>query len=653
MKSLPSKSALLVPVFCGLLAVGVRLPSPISPEAADPWVRGALSLQGLTTPGASGPSQTDLGITLPLVLGQNAGYLWARLTGRVGEEGPGAWIRAHAADSGRLLRVIWVCAAACAAFLAVGALQGGVWGLLAGVLVAITPTGLVGTQRLEGWALASVFGLLVLRDIPRPLAVAAWGGLLSLTPLGFLFALAGVIGGPRERRFQILMAIPLWFALVPARLMEPFDAVTGIPAGLASAGWPGWGAGPAGRALMASWTPGIGMLVLGLMAGVSLRRERDHAVALIAVLLLWTFPAAVGSRRPDGVGLVAPVAIALGVIGARAVTQRAVRGRRELGFFLASALLALGLVASAGTLRALAGRQELGQAVTSLVAREVGRAGRLVRDPNAPALPESIAAFTLPAHAQRADVYDFAWWPGWFGDFTHMLISARAVESIERDPARRPVGRALLLALQRHATKVGGVGDPVTDRSAVLLFRLTPGAPWQPGDRAAAWKEVPGAPEPARYVGDLGAFLVAHGQTQSAVGMFRIGLNWDDHNPRLWNNLGSSLLLIGEAREAAAAFESGLRVEPQSVELRYGLARAYLQAKIPGRAELELRRVLTAQPSFAAAHYEMARVAAANERWAEVVLALEGYLANEPNPSNRTQVEASLAEARRRAGSRH
>jgi hypothetical protein len=48
----------------------------------------------------------------------------------------------------------------------------------------------------------------------------------------------------------------------------------------------------------------------------------------------------------------------------------------------------------------------------------------------------------------------------------------------------------------------------------------------------------------------------------------------------------------------------------------------------------------------------MARIAAANEDWAEAARALENYLANEPNPPDRPGVEAALAEARRRAAVR-
>ena len=106
---------------------------------------------------------------------------------------------------------------------------------------------------------------------------------------------------------------------------------------------------------------------------------------------------------------------------------------------------------------------------------------------------------------------------------------------------------------------------------------------------------------------------------------------------------------MNEPKDAADAFTEGLRRNPESVELRYGLARAYLQAKIPGRAEIELRKVLAARPNFAGAHYEMARIAAAKENWGEVALALENYLAYEPNPPDRPALEAALAEARRRA----
>jgi Flp pilus assembly protein TadD len=643
---------ILPPIACALLAILLRLWLPVSPGAADPWLAGANSLQGISVPGEGGAARADLVVSVPLVVVQNAAYVIARATGRAEGVSAGAWIRAHPAAGEIFLRLMWLVAAAGAAFIAARTMRGPWWGALAGTLVALAPIGFVGTQRLEGWALASFFILIGLRPARAWIAVLSWSIALSLSPPAWIAAAAGLIVGPRDRRLPILVSIPVWFALAPARLLSPVSAVFDVPKQIAAAGWPGWGDGPAGRGLIAAWTPGAVVLALGLILWLRIRRFPEYGAALVSVAALWIVPAAVGARRPEAIGAIAPVAIVLGVLGAQEVCARARRGRTWIGAALAVALLIPSLIGAADTARALSGKRDRTEEVGRLIAREVGRDGRLARDPDAPPAPDSIACFTLPKSVDRADAWDFAWWPGWYADFTHLLIRVGTIDAIERDPDRRPIGRAMLAALSRHAERVGTIGDPATERSAVLLFRLRPGPPWDAPDRAAAWTSAPGAPEAARFVGDLAAFLSAHGRTQSAVATFRMALRWDDANPHLWNNLGSTLLSMDEPKEAAAAYLDGLRRNPGSVELRYGLARAYLQGKIPGRAEVELRKVLAMSPNFAGAHYEMARIAAANEDWAEAARALENYLANEPNPPDRAGVEAALAEARRRAAIR-
>ncbi len=594
----------------------------------------------------------DLVVSIPLVVVQNVAYVTARTTGRAEGVSAGAWIRAHPVAGEIFLRLLWLCAAAGAAFLAARTMRGPRWGALAGILVALAPIGLVGTQRLEGWALASFFILIGLRPARGWVAALSWSIALSLSPLSWIAATAGLITGPRARRLPILVSLPIWIALAPARLLSPVSALLAVPKQIAAAGWPGWGDGPVGHGLIAGWTPGVVILALGLLLWLRIRRVPEYAAALVSVAALWIVPASIGARRPEAVGLIAPVAVVLGVFGAEEVCARARRGRVWIGAALAVGLLTPSLIGAAGTVRALTGKRDRTQEIGRLIAREVGRDGRLARDPDAPAPPDSIACFTIPKSADRADAWDFAWWPGWYSDFTHLLIRAGTIEAIERDPDGRPIGQGMLAALSMHAERVGTIGDPVTEGSAILLFRLRPGPPWEASDRAAAWKSAPAASEAARFVGDLAAFQSGHGRMQSAVATFRLALKWDDANPHLWNNLGSNLLLMNESKEAAEAFREGLRRNPESVELRYGLARAYLQGKIPGRAEVELRRVLAMRPDFAGAHYEMARIAAANEDWAGAARALENYLAYEPNPPDRAGVETALAEARRRAAIR-
>ncbi len=71
----------------------------------------------------------------------------------------------------------------------------------------------------------------------------------------------------------------------------------------------------------------------------------------------------------------------------------------------------------------------------------------LLRDPSAPALPDSIASFALPTYVERPEAWDFAYWPGWYGAFSYGLVRARTLDRIEDDPSRRPAGRSLVAVL--------------------------------------------------------------------------------------------------------------------------------------------------------------------------------------------------------------
>ena len=142
---------LALPILCAVLAIGVRLPSPPQPEAAAPWVRGALALQGLRESGDSSEPRRDLAVALPLSVGQNIGYLAAKLNG--GSQTPPrvAWIRGHETYARSLLWSFWITAAVAAALLALRVRPGG-WGLLAGIAIAVVPIGIAGTNHSDSAA---------------------------------------------------------------------------------------------------------------------------------------------------------------------------------------------------------------------------------------------------------------------------------------------------------------------------------------------------------------------------------------------------------------------------------------------------------------------------------------------------------------------
>ncbi len=276
-------------------------------------------------------------------------------------------------------------------------------------------------------------------------------------------------------------------------------------------------------------------------------------------------------------------------------------------FRLALALLLTVPVAygAAREIRGAADRRLRTERLGEIISGQMKKGELLLRDPAAPVLADSMAAFALPTYVERPEAWDFAYWPGWYGAFSYCLVRARTLDRIEEDASRRPAGRSLVAALARHADAILSLGDPATDRSALVLFRLRPGPPWTPAAVRGPWETTKGGRAEARYLADLGGFLAQHGKGNDAIEILRLALKWDDSDPKAWNNLGSTLLLMGEAKAAAETFEQGLRRDPSSIELRYNLAKAYLAGNIPGRAAIELQKVLRANPDFAPAHYDL------------------------------------------------
>jgi hypothetical protein len=611
-------------------------------------VEGALALQGLRSPHDAGEIRRDLPVTGPVALIQNIGFLGSRILGEEDGRSRIAWIRGNEQLARQSIRWIWILAGAAAAFLACR-LRPGYWGLLAGLLTAIAPVAVAGTERLADWSLASPLVLFVLTTKRTGFAALGWGALLSLTPLGFLLAVAVALFGGREDRIRLLLGLPLYLAFDPARLAEPLTAATAILPGLARAGWPGVGDGPLARLLIASWTPGA--IVLGFVAIGALAHYRDRLtkISVLAIAAIWVVPACLGAAKAAPVGFVAPLAFVLAAMGAETVQRRAVRGRIAVAAAIGLLLLTPVGKGYYDMSRIGARGQERTNQLTQLLQREVGSSGLLVHDPSVAVAVESVASFPFPTHAERPEVWDFAYWPGWYGPVTHMVLKERTLRRMESASGERPGARALLLGLARHARPVAIIGEPETDPSALLLFRLDPGPPWDPENRHERMRDLPGGPVEARFLGDYAAFLGEHDRLERAVELLRVALRWDPDSPKLWHNLGTTLLLLGEEVDAAETLTLGLQRNPGSVELRYALARAYLEGNVPGRALIELREVLARRPNFASAHYDLARAAAELRNWSLVAKALENYLELDPNPPNREEILAALEDARRLA----
>ena len=641
---------LLPPLLCAALAIAVRLPIAPQQEAAAPWFRGALALQGLRETTESGERDRNLVVAIPLSAGQNLAYLAARVVGGGRAGARVAWIRGHEEVARSLLWSFWILGATAATLLALRLRPGG-WGVLAAVAIATVPIGIAGTHRLEGWALAAplaLAGLLVTRGV---WAVLIWGALLSLTPLGFLFAALVLMGGGARERIAVLLGVPVWFALDPTRLVAPGTAIAELLHGFRVAGWPGIGDGPMLRLLLASWTPGVVAVILGMIGALGSLRNGTMRIASLASLLLWWGPAVLGAKRPDGVGLASPIALVLAAQGGKVILRRTVRGRSFLAAGLGIVLLVPLLWGARGLLDVESRRRARATEMATILATEVGHTGLLARDPATPEPPDSIRSFLFPTHAKRPEVWDFAYWPGWYGRFTHMLFLARTLESLETaSPRERPGARALVSALATHARPVRILGDPVTDGGALVLFALRQGPPWEPDNRRELWDGLSGGATEAPFLGDLAAYLAEHGEVERAMEVLRVAIRWDPSSPRLANNLGTALLMAGELPEAAEVLTEALRRSPSSVDLRHTLAVVYLEMEVPGRALNELRLVLSARPNDARSHYDFARAAAAMKKWGLAARALETYLALEPNPPDRDRVLESLDEARRLAG---
>jgi hypothetical protein len=644
-------SGFTIPIFCAVLAMAVRLPSVPSPNAAAPWCDGTRALLGTRDPVETAPFRTDLVVAIPLVVAQRAGWI---LTGHdhVANLGPVGWARKHEGFGRGVLWGMWLLAAMGCAYLAARAGGGAIWGALAGGAVALVPVGIAGTERLDPWALAAFFLIAAFLARRRWMAVACWSAVISLSPIGLPAALVTLLLGRRHDRLAVLFAIPIWFALDPLRLTNPGAAIPRYLGALVVSGWPGFGDGPLGRLLIASWSPGIIAALLVCAGGAAAlgARDRRWMAASGIALVLWIIPALVGARRPDGMGLAVPVSLASGAIGARWIAERASdRARTTVTAVLLLLWISPIVRGDFVSIHAHMAEKDRAGNLDRLLASEVGAKGLLLRDPLAPVVSDSIAVFTLPTHVDRPEAFDFAWWPGWYGSFTHALFTVRTLETLQADRTRRPASFALAVALARHARVVGTIGEPETDRSALVLYRLGGGPPWDFRDGEKTWGSVHGGGIEARFLSDLATFLGDHGHADRAVPILRVALRWDEDNPKVATALGSILLSMGEWKDAAELLEEKLRSNPSSIEMRYTLARAYIAGDVPGRAETELKRVLSARPNFAAAHYEMARAAAAAGEWAVAAAALENYLAREPDPPNRPQIEQALAEARRRA----
>lgn len=638
----------MIPFACIVLAVAVRLAAPTEPAAGEPWLRGAAALFGIPT-AESGPTETDVAVALPVGAVQHVAWLTAKIGGSADAADRAAWIRAHPASGAATLRIIWLAGAAAAAALAYTLARrtaGAAVASMAGVLTATASVGIAGTQRLDAWALAAPAACALFAARRTWIRSLLLGLALSFSPLAFLPALAAVVGGGSRERRAAALAIPFWLALDWSRLANLASIVEEVRRAFVGLGLVASIAGEPGRLLFALWGPGLGVLLLAAAGAWSLRRGGQGWAVLAGVVLYWIIPAVRGSQRPDGPGFLLPLLAVAAAQGAgMAIGAARAERRRVIATVVGLVVLVPPLLGATGHIAASVNRKARGQQLATIAAAEVGATGLLLRDPSVPDPGGGVASFPLPRHVTNPEVWDFAYWPGWYGEFTHVLFRMRTLESVAA-AEERPGARAMMRALLRHADAVARLGNPSLDAGSWVLFKIRPGSPW--GLEAGAADSLAGGPREAGYLGDLAGFLSEHGKPDRALGLLRLAVRWDATNAKLWNNLGSTLLLLREPKQAAEALEQGLKLRPDGLELHYNLGKAYYDGGIHARAMMEFHRAVAIDPSFASAHYELARAAIQEGNWPVAAEALRTYLRIVPQAANRAQVESALRDMERR-----
>ena len=146
----------------------------------------------------------------------------------------------------------------------------------------------------------------------------------------------------------------------------------------------------------------------------------------------------------------------------------------------------------------------------------------------------------------------------------------------------------------------------------------------------------------AHAVQQFGMVLHAHDQFAAAAAAYRRALALDPANAETPYYLGLALIADGKYADALAPLRQALAAQ-SSVAARLKLADALLQAGDPAAAQQEYRALLTADPSFAPAHYGLARTL----QGPEAIAAFNQALALFPRYG---AAQFALAAAYRRAG---
>ena len=92
-------------------------------------------------------------------------------------------------------------------------------------------------------------------------------------------------------------------------------------------------------------------------------------------------------------------------------------------------------------------------------------------------------------------------------------------------------------------------------------------------------------PDFARAHSNLGAALMARGNTDEAITHFRLAVQLDPDSPQAHGNLATALMLNGKPDEGIAQYRQALRIDPAFAEGHLNLAIALAQHGKQGRGD--------------------------------------------------------------------
>jgi tetratricopeptide (TPR) repeat protein len=128
-----------------------------------------------------------------------------------------------------------------------------------------------------------------------------------------------------------------------------------------------------------------------------------------------------------------------------------------------------------------------------------------------------------------------------------------------------------------------------------------------------------------------GKELLAAGQFEQAVPVYRDLVNALPGNPGPLMNLGLALHMSGQEREAVKQFQEVLRLAPNHHPARLFLGASYLGLKMPAEAVAPLRAVIRAEPKNTDARLLLGQALLALERYQSAVAQFQELTELDPN----------------------